>query len=71
MATKPKTRAERLFAAAVVRRSFELRGEEHKEAFLFVYRGVLRDLGLEEAEVEEYLASHQAEVDEAIGRGKS
>ncbi len=71
MATKPKSRAERLFAAAVVRRSFELRGEEHKEAFLFVYRGVLRDLGLEEGEVEEYLREHCDRVEEAIGRGKA
>ena len=70
MATKPKTRAERLFAAAVVRRSFALRGEEHKQAFLFVYQGVLRDLALEESDVEEYLAEHQEKVDQAIGRQK-
>ena len=71
MATKPKTRAERLFAAAVVRRSFALRGEEHKDAFRFVYEGVLRDLALEARDVEQYLAENQEKVDEAIGRKKA
>ena len=66
---KPKTKQEKLFAAAVLRRSFELRGDEHREQFQFVYTGVLRDLGLEDAEVESYLALHRAEIDAAIGRG--
>jgi hypothetical protein len=65
---KAKTRAEKLFSAAVVRRSFELQEGRYQEGFRFVYEGVLRDLGLEEQEVEEYLAKHRAEVDEAIGR---
>jgi hypothetical protein len=64
-----KTRQEKLFSAAVLRRSFELRGDEHRQAFQFVYEGVLRDLALEAREVEEYLAAHQGEVDAAIGRG--
>jgi len=63
-----KTRAERLFSAAVVRRSFELQEGRYQEGFRFVYEGVLRDLGLKERDVEEYLAAHRAEVDEAIGR---
>ena len=65
---KPKSRREKLFAAAVLRRSFELRGEEHKEAFLFVYRGVLRDLELEDEDVSAFLAEHGGEVEAAIGR---
>lgn len=65
---RAKTREERLFAAAVLRRSFELRGEAHGDAFNFVYQGVLRDLGLEDAEVLEHLRSHAAEVEAAIGR---
>jgi hypothetical protein len=64
-----KTKEEKLFSAAVLRRSFELRGDEHREEFLFVFRGVLRDLALEEGEVEAYLAAHAAEVEAAIGRG--
>jgi hypothetical protein len=53
----------------VLKRSFELRGEEHREQFRFVYEGVLRDLALESGEVEEYLAAHRDEVEAAIGRG--
>jgi hypothetical protein len=68
MAAKPKTRAERLFSAAVVRRSFELQEGRYREGFRFVYEGVLRDLELDEKEVDEYLASHREEVDQAIGR---
>ena len=63
-----KTRAERLFSAAVVRRSFELQESRYQEGFRFVYEGVLRDLGLEHREVEEFLATHRDEVDQAIGR---
>jgi hypothetical protein len=63
-----KTREEKLFSAAVLRRSFELRGDEHREQFRFVYEGVLRDLALEAAEVEAFLAAHRDEVEAAIGR---
>ena len=68
MAPREKTREEKLFSAAVLRRSFELRGEEHAEGFRFVYQGVLRDLGLEDAEVVEFLAGHLAAVEKAMGR---
>lgn len=65
---RAKTKEEKLFAAAVLRRSFELRGEENGSAFQFVYEGVLRDLGLEDAEVVAHLEKHAAEVEAAIGR---
>jgi len=65
---RPKTRDERLFSAAVLRRSFELQDEAYRPGFQFVYEGVLRDLDLEDAEVVEYLAKHRDEVEEAIGR---
>ena len=65
---REKTLEERLFAAAVLRRSFELRGEEYAEGFRFVYEGVLRDMGLEDEAVVAFLASHRAEVERAIGR---
>jgi hypothetical protein len=65
---KAKTKAERLFSAAVLRRGFELQDGKYREGFRFVYEGVLRDLELEEAEVEAYLEAHRAEVDEAMGR---
>jgi hypothetical protein len=63
-----KTREEKLFAAAVLRRSFELRGEDHGAAFKFVYDGVLRDLELADEDVVAHLRAHSAEVDAAIGR---
>lgn len=65
---KAKTKDERLFAAAVLRRAFELRGEEHAEGFRFVYEGVLRDLELEDGEVVAYLAANAAAVEQAVGR---
>ena len=68
MASRAKTRDEKLFAAAVLRRSFELRGDEHRAQFRFVYEGVLRDLGLEASEVEAYLEAHRSEVEAALGR---
>jgi len=68
---RQKTKAEKLFAAAVLRRSFQLRGEDGQQGFKFVYEGVLRDLGLAGDEVDEYLAAHRDEVDAAIGRGRA
>lgn len=65
---KPRTKEERLFSAAVLRRGFELRGEEHAEGFRFVYQGVLRDLALEDTEVVEFLRQHRDAVEQAIGR---
>ena len=70
MSRPAKTRAEKLFSAAVVRRSFELQEGRYREGFRFVYEGVLRDLELGEQDVEDYLASHRAEVEAAIGRKK-
>ncbi len=65
---KPKTREEKLFSAAVVRRSFELQDDQYRDGFRFVYQGVLRDLELTDAEVEAYLAEHRDAVEAAIGR---
>jgi hypothetical protein len=70
MAGRAKTRSERLFSAAVLRLSFELQDGQYRDGFRFVYEGVLRDLDLAEKDVEEYLASHRAEVEAAIGRKK-
>jgi hypothetical protein len=65
---REKTRDERLFSAAVLRRSFELQDGQYRQGFQFVYQGVLRDLGLEDADVVEFLAAHADEVEAAIGR---
>lgn len=68
---RQRTREEKLFGAAVLRRSFELRGEDQGKAFRAVYLGVLRDLGLTDDEVAEYQAANAARVDAAVGRGRS
>ncbi|HVO20581.1 MAG TPA: hypothetical protein VMU15_15075 [Anaeromyxobacter sp.] len=65
---KERTKAERLFSAAVLRRSFELQDGQYRPGFQFVYEGVLRDLGLADEEVQAYLAAHGDEVEAAIGR---
>jgi hypothetical protein len=70
MAAREKTKAEKLFSAAVLRLSFELQDADYREGFRFVYEGVLRDLELAEQDVEAYLAAHRAEVERAIGRKK-
>ncbi len=68
MAVRTKTRSEKLFSAAVLRLSFELQDGKYREGFRFVYEGVLRDLELDAADVDAYLAEHRAEVLAAIGR---
>lgn len=65
---RPRSRDEKIFAAAVLRRSMELGGDRERDGFRFVYEGVLRDLGLTDDEVGAYLVKHAIEVDAAIGR---
>jgi hypothetical protein len=65
---RQKTKEERLFSAAVLRRSFELQDKDYEKGFRFVYEGVLRDLDLEDGDVEKYLEAHRDEVERAIGR---
>jgi hypothetical protein len=70
MAARARTRQEKLFSAAVVRLSFELQDRQYRQGFRVVYEGVLRDLGLEERDVDAYLETHRAEVEAAIRRPK-
>jgi hypothetical protein len=65
---REKSKPEKLFSAAVLRRSFELQDKQYTQGFRFIYDGVLRDLDVTEAEVEQYLSEHRAEVEAAIGR---
>ncbi len=67
---KPKSLKDKLFGAAVLKMSFRLRGDEETPVFKGVYPGVLRDLELEDADVEKYIAEHLAEVQQAA-RGKA
>jgi hypothetical protein len=68
---RERTRDEKLFAAAVLRRSMELAGDDRRQGFRFVYEGVLRDLELTDDDVAGYLGKHALEVDAAIGRGRA
>ncbi|MGQ0505552.1 MAG: hypothetical protein ACT4TC_09550, partial [Myxococcaceae bacterium] len=61
---KPKSVKDKLFAAAVLKRSFVLRGDQDTPVFKAVYPGVLRDLELQDADVDKYIEEHRAEVDE-------
>lgn len=63
---KPK---DLLFGAAVLKLSFRLRREENSQAYRAVYEGVLRDLGLTDAQVEAYLEKNADAVRKAV-RGK-
>ena len=65
---KPKELKDKMFSAAVLKMSFRLRGDEESPAFLAVFPGVLRDLHLEDADVERYIAEHR-EVVERAARG--
>lgn len=66
---KPKGLKDKLFGAAVLKMSFRLRGDEKSSAFTFVYPGVLRDLGVEDADVERYIDENREAVERAA-RGK-
>src|SRR6266852_3244736 len=67
---KGKSTKEKLFGAAVLKMSFRLRGDEESPAFQFVYPGVLRDLELNDAAVEKYIAENRDAVERAA-RGKA
>jgi hypothetical protein len=59
------TRKNPLFGAAVVKLVLRKRtGESGASSSL--YEGILRDLGVTDAEVEKFLAEHEAEVERAI-----
>ncbi|AKU92853.1 hypothetical protein [Vulgatibacter incomptus] len=66
MATRKKNP---LFGAAVLKLSFQLRGDDAGPGFRFVYDGVLRDLGLTDEEVVSYLEENRQAVEAAV-RGK-
>jgi hypothetical protein len=59
-----KSRKNPLFGAAVVKAV--LRKRDGVSASSELYEGILRDLGVTDAEVEEYLAEHAEEVETAI-----
>ncbi len=54
-----------LFGAAVVKAVLRKRAGDGA-ATSTLYEGILRDLGVTDAEVEKFLADHEAEVEQAI-----
>ena len=66
---KPKSLKDKLFGAAVLKMSFVLRDAIDSPAFKGVYPGVLRDLGLEDTQVEEYIAINREAVEKAARGG--
>jgi hypothetical protein len=65
-AAKKTARKNPLFGAAVVKAV--LRKRNGVSATSALYEGILRDLGVTDAQVEEYLAAHAKEVEQAIRR---
>jgi hypothetical protein len=63
---KTKPRRNPLLGAAVLKALLEQRRSENRAQAQALYDGVLRDLGLTDAEVQAYLKGHVAEVEEAI-----
>lgn len=67
---KPKELKDKMFSAAVLKMSFRLRGDEASPAFLAVFPGVLRDLKLDDDELERYIEQNREAVEKAA-RGHS
>ena len=65
-----KTREQKLFGAAVLKTSFRLRESLDSPAFKGIYPGVLRDLGLTDADVDAFVEANRDEVEKAA-RGQA
>ncbi len=66
---KPKSLKDKLWGAAVLKMSFVLRGATETPAFKGIYPGVLRDLELEDKQVDEYIEANRAAVEKAARGG--
>ncbi|MBX5483721.1 MAG: hypothetical protein IRZ16_18005 [Myxococcaceae bacterium] len=62
---KPRSLKDKLWGAAVLKMSFVLRGDEESPAFKAIYPGILRDLELNDADVDKYIAENRAAVEKA------
>jgi hypothetical protein len=60
-----KTREQKLFGAAVLKMSFKLRDQLESPAFKGIYPGVLRDLGVEDKDVDAYIDANREAVENA------
>lgn len=55
----PRPEADPLDGAALLKLTFLLQGKQEDPGFRFVYRGVLRDLGLGDADVDRHIETHR------------
>ncbi len=62
---KVKTLRDKLWGAAVLKLSFTLRGAADSPAFKGIYPGVLRDLGVEDEQVEAFINENREAVEKA------
>ncbi len=62
---KVKTLRDKLWGAAVLKLSFTLRGAADSPAFKGIYPGVLRDLGVEDVQVEAFIDENREAVEKA------
>ncbi len=62
---KVKTLRDKLWGAAVLKLSFTLRGAAESPAFKGIYPGVLRDLGVDEAQVDAFIEENREAVEKA------
>ncbi len=62
---KAKSLKDKLYGAAVLKTSFALRNALESPAFRGIYPGVLRDLEIEDAAVDEYIAANREAVEKA------
>jgi hypothetical protein len=62
---KPKSLKDKLRGAAVLKMSFRLRNAEESPAFKGIYPGVLRDLELDDKDVEHYIKENKDVVEKA------
>jgi len=66
-----KRRRNPLLGAAVLKALLQRRAGEERAKTSTLYEGILRDLGVTDAQVEKYLVEHAEEVEEAIrGHGR-
>jgi hypothetical protein len=63
MKGKPKTRDERLRAAAIVKLKYTLLSGRMDKGFQMVYEGVLGDLAVREDEVDAFIEEHREELE--------
>lgn len=55
-----------LFAAAVLKLRFLLKGLTHEPGFRVVYFGTLKDLGLSDRQVDAYISLHRVELEARV-----